>query len=305
MADWQNRGVTSFSQYPEPDHTLVHLSDTHFLADHGPLFGKVDTDRGLRRALDRLRGELERADLIVITGDVADLGEPEAYERVAAIVEPAAADLGAELLWVMGNHDVRRPFSSRLWGTATDEPLDRTLMLGGLRVIALDSTVPGYHHGELTDDQLGRLADILAEPAPHGTVLALHHPPLPTRVKLMGLVELRAADRLAEVINGTDVRAILAGHLHYSTFGTFAGVPVSVAAASCYTIDPLPGKRRFDGVDLNHAFSLVDVYGDRIVHSVVPIESAEPVSAYSAEFVAELAAMTPAERDEAFSRKAR
>ncbi len=292
-----------FSQYPEPDYTVVHLSDTHFLADRAALFGQVDTDRGLAKALDRLRTEIDRADLVVVTGDVADLGEPDAYDRIAATVEPAVAALGAELLWVMGNHDERPAFSARLWGAESADPLDRALMIGGLRVIALDSTVPGYHHGELDDDQLSWLAAVLAEPAPDGTVLALHHPPLPTRVKIMGLVELREATRLAEVITGTDVRAILAGHLHYSTFGTFAGVPVSVAAASCYTIDPLPGGREFVGVDTNHAFSLVDVFGDRIVHSVVPIDSATPVTGNSPAVIAELAAMSPDERDQAFSRK--
>ncbi|HLT61844.1 MAG TPA: phosphodiesterase [Microlunatus sp.] len=296
--------MSSFSQYPDPDYTVVHLSDTHFLADRRPQFGSVDTDRGLRRALDRLRGELGRADLVVVTGDVADLGEPDAYDRVAELIEPAAADLGAELLWVMGNHDERPAFSARLHGRASDEPQDRVITVGGLRVVALDSTVPGYHHGELTDGQLDWLRGVLAEPAPDGTVLALHHPPLPTRVKLMGLVELRAAERLAEAIRGSDVRAILAGHLHYSTFGTFAGVPVSVAAASCYTIDPLPGGREFVGVDAAHAFNLVDVFADRVVHAVVPIDSAPPVTHNSAEFIARLEAMSPTERDAAFSRKA-
>lgn len=296
--------MTPISQYPDPDYTLVHLSDTHFLAGRRAQFGRVDTDRGLAEALDRLQTELERADLVVITGDVADLGEPEAYERVAALVEPAAAALGAELLWVMGNHDERPAFSKRLCGAESAEPLDRVLMIGGLRVIALDSTVPGYHHGELADTQLAWLADALAEPAPHGTVLALHHPPLPARVRIMGLVELREADRLAAVIKDSDVRAILAGHLHYSTFGTFAGVPVSVAAASCYMINPLPGGREFVGVDTHHAFSLVDVFADRIVHSVIPIAAAEPVTGYSADYLAELEAMSPAERDQVFSRKA-
>jgi 3',5'-cyclic-AMP phosphodiesterase len=170
--------VTAFSQYPEPTYTLVHLSDTHFLADRQAQFGRVDTDRGLQRALAWLQAEIDRADLVVITGDVADLGEPDAYDRIARLVEPAVAELDAELLWVMGNHDERTAFSARLLGGETAEPLDRVLMIGGLRVIALDSTVPGYHHGELTDAQLAWLADVLAEPAPDGTVLALHHPPL-------------------------------------------------------------------------------------------------------------------------------
>jgi 3',5'-cyclic-AMP phosphodiesterase len=295
--------VTAFSQYPEPTHTVVHLSDTHFLANQRAQFDRVDTDRRLQHALARLQAKISRADLVVVTGDVADLGEPDAYDRIAGLVEPVVAGLNAKLLWVMGNHDERPAFSARLLGAETAEPLDQVLMIGGLRVIALDSTVPGYHHGELTDAQLAWLSDVLAEPAPDGTVLAMHHPPLPTRVKLMGLVELRTAHRLAEVITGTDVRAILAGHLHYSTFGTFAGVPVSVAAASCYTIDPLPGTREFVGVDAHHAFSLVDVFPDRIVHSVVPIDSAEPVTGYPPAFIAGVEAMSPAERDRAFSRK--
>jgi 3',5'-cyclic AMP phosphodiesterase CpdA len=53
----------------------------------------------------------------------------------------------------------------------------------------------------------------------------------------MGLIELDDQAALAEVVSGSDVRGVLAGHLHYSTFSTFAGVPVSVSAASCYNID--------------------------------------------------------------------
>ena len=46
------------------------------------------------------------------------------------------------------------------------------------------------------------------------------------------------------MLAGSDVRAILAGHLHYSMSGTFAGIPVSVASASCYTMDvALPPTR--------------------------------------------------------------
>ncbi|WP_116947356.1 phosphodiesterase [Jiangella endophytica] len=295
--------MSAFGQYPAPDFTLVHLSDTHFLADREALFGRVDTDHALAQGLERLTQEVERADAIVVTGDIADRGEPGAYDRVAAAVRPAAERLGAEVLWVMGNHDERPAFAERLYGAASAEPQNRVTTINGLRVVALDSSVPGYHHGRLDDSQLSWLADVLAESAPHGTVLALHHPPLPSRVGLMGLVELRDQERLAAVLDGTDVRIILAGHLHYSTFGTFAGIPVAVAAATCYTIDPLAGRRALVGVDRDHAFSIVELYRDRVVSSVVPAAPAEPVTGYSAEFIARLAAMTSTERDEAFSRK--
>ena len=98
----------------------------------------------------------------------------------------------------------------------------------------------------------------------------MHHPPLPSVLDLAALVELRDQSALAEVLFGSDVRSILAGHLHYSSTGTFAGIPVSVASATCYTQDlsvPAGGTR---GRDAARAFNLVHVYGSTVVHSVVP-----------------------------------
>ena len=47
---------------------------------------------------------------LVFTGDLADIGEPDAYERLKALVEPVAASaMNAQLIWVMGNHDERTP----------------------------------------------------------------------------------------------------------------------------------------------------------------------------------------------------
>ena len=47
-------GFVQLGHYPAPRHTLVHVSDTHFLAGHAPLYGAVDTDL----ALDAARHEL-------------------------------------------------------------------------------------------------------------------------------------------------------------------------------------------------------------------------------------------------------
>ena len=116
---------------------------------------------------------------LVFTGDLADLGEPDAYERLKALVEPAAQRMGAQLIWVMGNHDERPEYSRILFGEESDAPQDRVYDVNGLRIISFDTTVPGYHHGEVTDDQLDWLADVLASPAPHGSLLAIHHPPIP------------------------------------------------------------------------------------------------------------------------------
>jgi Predicted phosphohydrolases len=260
------------AEYPRPDHFLLHISDTHLLAGGRRLYDRVDSATHLAELFDELTASRGRPEAIVFTGDLADKGEPDAYARLREIVEPAATELGASLIWVMGNHDDRAAFRSELLGeVATGRPIDRVHDVNGLRVIALDTTVPGSHHGEVTGDQLDWLAEELAFPAPHGTILAMHHPPVPSVLDLAVSVELRDQADLAEVLEGTDVRSIIAGHLHYSSTAMFAGIPVSVASATCYTQDlnvAVGGTRGRDGA---RAFNLVHVYPGTVLHSVVPL----------------------------------
>lgn len=296
--------MVQLGQHAPPTHTIAHISDTHLLGGGRPLYGAVDTDTHVDHTLAQLERSGMRPGAIIITGDLTDLGEPDAYERLKAAVEPAAERMGSRIVWVMGNHDEREPFSRILMGEeATTAPQDRVYDIDGLRVIALDTSVPGYHHGDLDPAQLDWLRAELATPAPHGTLLALHHPPIPTPIELMAILELDHQAELAEVLRGSDVRAILAGHLHYSTSGTFAGIPVSVAAATCYTIDTSAEPGTLAGIDGGRTFNLVHIYDDQVVHSIVPIGDAPRVAGFSGAFLDALAAMTVAERREAFSSK--
>ena len=294
----------SLGQHPPPGHVVAHLSDPHLLAAGARQYGVIDTEAGLRLALARLARLEHPPQALVFTGDLADLGEPAAYRRLREVVEPAAAELGAEVVWVMGNHDDRAAYSRELFGTEDDGTQDRVHEVAGLRIVSLDTSVPGYHHGEITDAQLEWLAGVLREPAEHGTLLALHHPPIPIPMTpAWELIELHDQHRLAEVLVGTDVRCILGGHFHFTTYSTFAGIPVSVASATCYTGDPAPLERFVSGVDGHQAFTMVHLYADRVVHTVVPVADAPEVSALPSDVRAQVEALTPEERRELLSRK--
>jgi len=253
-----------------PAHFLLHVSDTHFVAN-GRLYGEVDAEAHLRELLESFEVAHSRPDAIVITGDLTDAGDAASYQRLRGVVEPIAVRLGAKIIWVMGNHDSRAALRVGLLDEQpSTDPVDRVHWLGGLRIVVLDTSVPGHHYGALTAAQLAWLTAELATPAPEGTILAMHHPPVPSVLDLAMLVELQDQRRLAAVLTGSDVRSILAGHLHYSTTATFAGIPVSVASASCYTQDLVVeagGMRSRDGAQ---AVNLVHVYRDTILHSVVP-----------------------------------
>jgi len=291
-------------QYPDPTHTIAHVSDPHLLAGGALQYGHVDTEARLTAALTRL-GRLDPApQALVFTGDLADKAEPKAYLRLRELVDPVAESIGAQVIWVMGNHDERAAYSKALFDTESDAPQDRVHDVAGLRVVSLDSTVPGWHHGELTEGQLGWLADVLATPAPHGTLLALHHPPIPVpMMRIAELIELRDQQPLAEVLAGTDVRAIIGGHFHFTSHSTFAGIPVSVASATCYTSELAPDDRLLSAVDAHQAFTMVHVYADRVVHSVVPIHDGPEISGYGTDMAAPFEALTPEERFELVSRK--
>ncbi len=262
------------AEYPHAERILLHLSDTHLRAEGSRLFDLVDASDRLGRALAAIEGSGIRPDAIVFTGDLADLGEAGAYAELRALVDPVAARLGSRVFWVMGNHDDRASFRTGLLDQIGDAaPVDSVAELDGLRIVTLDSSVPGHHHGALRAEQLAWLSDVLATPAPLGTILAMHHPPVPSVLPLAASVELRDQRRLAAVLRGTDVRTIIAGHLHYSTFATFAGIPVSVASSTCYAQDltvPTGGTRPQDGAQ---AFNLVHLYDDTVVHSVVPVDA--------------------------------
>ena len=281
--------MKQLGQYAAPRHVVAHLSDPHLIGGGGLHYGVIDNVDHLRRALARLAAVRPAPQALVLTGDLADRGEPEAYATLRAIVEPAAAEMGAVVVWTMGNHDERAPFARGLFGSDDDGFQDRVHEVDGLRIVALDTSVPGYHHGDLHPDQLAWLADVLATPAEHGTLLAMHHPPLPVpMLRAAELIELHDQQALADVITGTDVRGILAGHLHLSTWSTFAGVPVSVASASCYTTDPAPVDRFVSGVDANQAFTMVHAYDDRLVHTLVPLERGPEVSHIGSDIAAAL-----------------
>ncbi|MFC4944511.1 metallophosphoesterase family protein [Pseudonocardia sp. GCM10023141] len=254
----------------QPLHTLIQITDVH-LTDVTPAPHGHDTVAVLENALRAVEDSGVTPSAIVFTGDLTDHGSPTEYQRLRAVVEPAAARMGAPAVFVAGNHDVRAPLREHLLGEpASDAPLDHRLRIGDLRVVVLDSSVPGRGYGELDPAQLDWLRAELAEPAPHGTVLALHHPPLPSADPLAAVIPLRRREQLAAVIEGTDVRAILAGHTHVVSAGVLAGVPVWTGGAIAGTMHRLAGGGVLRDLAAP-AVSRIDVFDDAVIITSVPL----------------------------------
>lgn len=269
------------TEFPRPDHFLVHISDTHLLADTaGPdarLHGVAASADNLRRFLDDLLLSRVYPEALIFSGDLADTGDAAAYAALRGIVKPYADAMNAQVIWAMGNHDDRANFRTELLddaagvgpGSTPTAPVDYVTMIGGLRIVVLDSSVPGEHYGALDDSQLAWLRDVLAKPAPEGTLLVMHHAPLPCIQYDAMTIELRDQVALADVLAGTDVRSIVSGHVHYTSFGTFAGIPVVTASSTSYSQDlqvPHLGTR---GRDAYQAMNFIHVFPTTVLHTDV------------------------------------
>jgi len=250
---------------------ILHLSDTHVSAG-GPDMDGVDAVGSLERLLHDVR-HVPGLDLVVVSGDVADDGTAAGCDAVRDRVGAFAAARGIPHVYSTGNHDDRAAFRTSLGtghlgpdGTDRGEPLDpeadtraAVSWVGGMRIVTLDSLVPGATHGHIDGDQLGLLADLLATPARDGTVLVFHHPPLRlASVPFVEKIALQNSADLAAVVRGADVRAILTGHLHFQLGGYLAGAPVWVTPGVVTRMDATAPPHLARGV-LGAGASVVDL----------------------------------------------
>ena len=148
-----------------------------------------------------------------------------------------------------GNHDLREPMRRcfELPGHA-DEPIQYAVDLGPLRLVVLDTTIPGEDAGALDDERLGWLDAALGQEPDALTVIAMHHPPLVSGVPALDRIALARPDQhaLGEVVERhPQVERFVAGHVHRVMAGQLAGRAV-LTVPSTYVQTQLDFSLRAD-----------------------------------------------------------
>jgi 3',5'-cyclic-AMP phosphodiesterase len=198
---------------------LLQISDTHLGADwHG-----ADPDECLLRAVEAILQLPQRADALVVSGDLTQNGTAEEYARVRELLAPL--DLEPHVL--PGNHDLRGPLREAFaLPGGREEHASHAVDLGPLRLVCLDSTIPGAEGGALEEGQIEWLDRVLAERREMPTVIAMHHPPLSTAIPSFDEIGLAPQSRaaLAEaLVRHPQVKRVIAGHVHRVIVSELAG----------------------------------------------------------------------------------
>jgi 3',5'-cyclic AMP phosphodiesterase CpdA len=234
---------------------IAQITDTHIKKPGRLAYRRVDTTAMLQRCVEDLRRLDPRPDLVVMTGDLVDLGRPEEYAWLKTLLAP----LELPLVVVPGNHDER-------------EAMRATFADGGyfpergflnfviedrypLRIVGLDTVVPDQGGGELCAERLAWLEEALSREPARPTLILMHHPPFLTGIGHMDDIGLRGREDFERIVAGhPQIEAILCGHLHRNIQTLVGGRRAATApspahqvkldlrpdAPSCFCMEP-PG----------------------------------------------------------------
>jgi 3',5'-cyclic AMP phosphodiesterase CpdA len=216
---------------------IAQLSDPH-VRPAGMLYQNVvDSNAQFAAAIARLNGLDPRPDLVLLSGDLVDKGTPAEYAKLRELLN----GVPMPLLVIPGNHDEPEAFREAFWEhdyLPAVGPMHYVADdVGPVRVVALDVTLPGLHHGMVDAQAADWLDATLASEPQRPTMVMMHQPPFDTGVPYLDLYSCRGGERLAAVLaRHRQVQRIVCGHVHRFMLLGFGGTVLCTAPSTTTAI---------------------------------------------------------------------
>ena len=205
---------------------IAQMTDIHigFAPDEKP--EELNRVR-FRATLKRLIESPNTPDMLVLSGDVTDRGDPESFEKLAADL----ADLPFPVWPMVGNHDTRDALLEVFPQVRLDDGFLQYAIEGdGLRVLLLDTLELGRHAGAFCEARAAWLTAQLDAHPNTPTLIFMHHPPVVSGIEWMDPEPGEQwIQRFGAAVEGRkQIVAIHCGHLHRPLFTTFRGILLGV-----------------------------------------------------------------------------
>ena len=202
---------------------FIHLTDLHLRRQGLTVNGCNPSDQ-LEACFEDIESWHSDAAFCVISGDLAEFGEAEAYEFLKDKIEK----FKLPCFLLIGNHDDRNVFQQIFLNHPKDshgfvqhfhETADETFLF-------LDTTTGrnGEHHGQLCNDRLYWLKQKLIDAGRKKTYLFMHHPPFNIELPYVDNIKLVNPEDFAETLAvGQNIQHIFFGHVHRMTYVNWRG----------------------------------------------------------------------------------
>ena len=217
---------------------IAHITDLHVRPRGKPAYRASETNMLTERALDAVAALRPRPDVLVITGDLTDCGLPEEYELLQAML--SRHDM--PVLMVPGNHDRRENLIAGLSldpHTVRDSGFVQFVAdLGPMRLIGLDTLVPGQSAGGLCEARLAVLDRALDGANGKPVAIFMHHPPFACGIAHMDAIRLLdGAEEFAGIVaRHPNVERIVCGHHHRPIVTRYAGTIAQIAPSVTHQV---------------------------------------------------------------------
>ena len=224
---------------------IAQISDMHVKAAGKLLYKRIDTAGYLERAVAHIMRLDPRPDIVLATGDLVDGGKPEEY----ALLRDLLAPLPMPVYLIPGNHDARDALREVFVGhdyLPQEGFLQYAVHEHDVRLLALDTLVPGKPYGELCEQRLSWLEAQLGEQE-RPTILFMHHPPFDCGISAFDNSKLNiGGERFAEIVaRHPHVERVMCGHVHRPIQVRWAGTMASIAPSTAHqaTLDLRDGAK--------------------------------------------------------------
>ena len=216
---------------------IAQVTDPHIKAGGRLAYGRVDSADKLARCVAHLNAMTRRPDLVLLTGDLVDGGRPEEYAVLRRLIGPLAMPIYA----IPGNHDEREAFRAAFadhdYLPSEGAFLHYVIEDYPLRLIGLDTVVPGEPGGAMCAERLAWLEARLAEDSARPTVIFMHHPPFLTGLANMDMQNCKGGEALGRLIERhPQVIRLLCGHVHRSIHLPWHGITASIAPSPSHSV---------------------------------------------------------------------
>ena len=163
---------------------ICQLTDLHVRPVGKSANRLVETNLFTERAFRKVAGLVPRPDVVVITGDLTERGVEAGYANLARLIRRY---LTMPVYVIPGNHDQRGNLRSELKhlpGVLAD-PLHVQYAVDDLpvRIVMLDTLVPGAPHGMLSAPSTMELSNAAEIPLPETSASTPIHSPVPSSRK--------------------------------------------------------------------------------------------------------------------------
>ena len=221
--------------------SLVQVTDTHLTGTEAGCLLGMNTARSARGVIDAALAT-ESADCILVTGDIAADGQPEAYGQLEALLGTLVPSL-----WLPGNHDNVSSHKDRYASN-----MKRRLRAKHWDVVMLETQVQGEVGGVLSTTELAELRSAVddARLTNKGLLVATHHPLRHLESAWLDEQSVKNASEALDILKPiADQTAVISGHVHQESDEVINEVRMMTTPSTCVQFAPRSRDFALDSKD--------------------------------------------------------